>query len=236
MKATDRWGIFTAQNPWLKVSCARLPPSEASPFSWWAAGAKQSERSGAQAALDGFANKEGVGEMQMRSTNLDHHHQEGLVGSARSSPEADLLALARSKGQPLTEHTLRLIRETLELRGVSLEAFVADVRPHFRNNILNPSGFLINRARRFHELARPAQVRVAATTAGRRQRNYARFAKVRNLSSERRKSSLAQHAQPRILDTLGSARGQNEGNVLVCGENNQSGRQTISLYKIPHLS
>jgi hypothetical protein len=165
MKATDRWGIFTAQNPWLKVSCARLPPSEASPFSWWAAGAKQSERSGAQAALDGFANKEGVGEMQMRSTNLDHHHQEGLVGSARSSPEADLLALARSKGQPLTEHTLRLIRETLELRGVSLEAFVADVRPHFRNNILNPSGFLINRARRFHELARPAQVRVAATTS-----------------------------------------------------------------------
>ena len=53
MKATDRWGIFTAQNPWLKVSCARLPPSEASPFSWWAAGAKQSERSGAQAARDG---------------------------------------------------------------------------------------------------------------------------------------------------------------------------------------
>jgi len=128
-------------------------------------GAKQSERSGAQAARDGFANKEGVGEMQTRSTHLDHHHQDILRKSARSSPEAELIALARGKGQLLTEHTLMLIRDALELRGVSLEVFVADVRPHFRNNIVNPSGFLINRARRFHELARPAQVRVAAATS-----------------------------------------------------------------------
>jgi len=33
----------------------------------------------------------------------------------RSGPEAELIALARSKGQILTEHTLRLIRDTLEL-------------------------------------------------------------------------------------------------------------------------
>jgi hypothetical protein len=99
--------------------------------------------------------------MQTRRTNLDHHHQDDVLGkSARSSPEAELISLARGKGQLLTAHTLTLIRALLELRGVSLDAFIADVRPHFRNNILNPSGFLINRARRFHELSRPAQVRV----------------------------------------------------------------------------
>jgi hypothetical protein len=105
--------------------------------------------------------------MQTRSTNPDHHHQEGFVGgSGRSSPEAELISLARGKGQSLTEHSLMLIRDSLELRGVSLEAFVAHVRPHFRNNILNPSGFLINRARRFHELARPAHVRAASKSLG----------------------------------------------------------------------
>lgn len=100
--------------------------------------------------------------MQTRSTRLDHHHQEGIEKSPSASPEAELIALARVKGQLLTEHTLRLIRDSLELREVSLEAFVADVRPHFRNNILNPSGFLINRARRFYELSRPVQVRVSS--------------------------------------------------------------------------
>jgi hypothetical protein len=94
--------------------------------------------------------------MQTRRANLDHHHQEG------SSPEAELIALAHSKGQCLNEHTLRLIRDTLELRGVTLEEFVADVRSHFRNNILNPSGFLIDRARRFHQLSRPAVVPVSS--------------------------------------------------------------------------
>src|SRR5258706_1903982 len=96
--------------------------------------------------------------MQTERTNLDHHHQKGCAstGLACSSPEAELIALARAKGQSLTQHTLRLIRDTLELRGVTLEAFVADVRPHFRNNILNPSGFLINRARQFHQLSRAA--------------------------------------------------------------------------------
>jgi hypothetical protein len=74
-----------------------------------------------------------------------------------------LIALALSKGQVLTEHTLRLIRDTLELRGITFDEFVADVRPHFRNNIRNPSGFLIDRARRFHQLSRPAAVAVAST-------------------------------------------------------------------------
>jgi RNA polymerase subunit RPABC4/transcription elongation factor Spt4 len=104
-------------------------------------------------------------EMQTRRTNPDHHHQKTFATAkqAHSSPEAELIALAKSKGQPLTEHTVGLVRDTLELRGVTLEAFVGDVRPHFRNNILNPSGFLIDRARRFHELARPAAVRVSST-------------------------------------------------------------------------
>ncbi len=70
------------------------------------------------------------------------------------------MLLARGKGQPLTEHTLRLVRDTLELRGMTVEEFVADVRPHFQHNILNPSGFLIDRARRFHQLSRPASVPV----------------------------------------------------------------------------
>jgi hypothetical protein len=96
--------------------------------------------------------------MQTRRTNLDHHHQEGLLstGPAGLSPEAELIALARGKGQLLTEHTLRLIRDTLVLRGVTLARFVADVRPHFRNAIHNPSGFLINFARNFGALSRPA--------------------------------------------------------------------------------
>jgi hypothetical protein len=103
--------------------------------------------------------------MQTRRTNLNHHHQERFVKTTRerSGPEAELIALAQSKGQLLTAHTLGLIRDTLELRGVTLDDFVADVRPHFRNNILNPSGFLIDRARRFHQLSRPAAVAVAST-------------------------------------------------------------------------
>lgn len=104
--------------------------------------------------------------MQTRRTNLDHHHQERFVSTKPcSSPEAELIALARARGQLLTEHTLRLIRDTLELRGVTLEEFIADVRAHFQNNIVNPSGFLINRARHFHQLSRPAAVPVPSTSA-----------------------------------------------------------------------
>jgi hypothetical protein len=105
--------------------------------------------------------------MQTRRTNLNHHHQERFVHRTRecSGPEAELIALAQRKGQVLTEHTLRLIRDTLELRGVTLDEFVVDVRPHFRNNIVNPSGFLIDRARHFQKLSRPAVVPISSTTA-----------------------------------------------------------------------
>jgi hypothetical protein len=91
--------------------------------------------------------------MQTRRTNTDHHHQPKVFALP---PKAELIGLARGKGQVLTEYTFNLIRDTLELRGVSLEDFVADVRPHFRNNILNPSGFLVDRARRCHQLSRAA--------------------------------------------------------------------------------
>jgi hypothetical protein len=96
--------------------------------------------------------------MQTRSTRSDHHHQGSALNEkpASSCLEAELIALARSKGQVLAEHSLRIVLEALELRGVALRDFVEDVRPHFRNNILNPSGFLINRARQFHRLSRPA--------------------------------------------------------------------------------
>ena len=103
-------------------------------------------------------------EMRTRRANLNHHHQDrSMTTSVCPGPVAELIALAQSKGQALTEHTLRLIRDTLELRRVILDAFVVDVRPHFRNNILNPSGFLIDRARRFQPLSRPAVVAVAST-------------------------------------------------------------------------
>ena len=53
---------------------------------------------------------------------------------------------------------------------MALDDFLADVQPQFRNNILNPSGFLIDRARRFHRLTRPAVAPPksvqAAVTAG----------------------------------------------------------------------
>lgn len=89
----------------------------------------------------------------MRSETLDHH--QSRIPNARglyASPEAELIALARNKGQVLSENTLRIIREALELRCVTMAEFLADVRPHFRNNILNPSGFLIDRARHFRRL------------------------------------------------------------------------------------
>jgi len=43
----------------------------------------------------------------------------------------------------------------------ALAELVADVRPHFRNNIFNPSGFLIDRACRFHQVSRLARAPVA---------------------------------------------------------------------------
>jgi hypothetical protein len=100
--------------------------------------------------------------MQTRRTTLNHHQDRFVTTGVGLGPVAELIALAQSKGQVLTDHTLRLLQNTLELRGVTLDAFVADVRPHFRNNILNPSGFLIDRARRFVHLSRPAVVPISS--------------------------------------------------------------------------
>lgn len=95
--------------------------------------------------------------MQTRRMYPDHHQSPLLTKEVRHlSSEAELIALARGKGQVLAERTLQIIRETLELRGICLKDFLEDVRPHFRNNILNPSGFLINRARHFLQVSRPA--------------------------------------------------------------------------------
>jgi hypothetical protein len=145
-KATDRWGSVFVTEPTAKGS-ARSAPSLRS-----------------IGGLVGHRTRQVAREMQTRRTNPDHHHQKGFPNTKLpSSPQADLIALAQGKGQVLTENTLRLIRDTLELRGVTLAEFVADVRPHFRNNILNPRGFLIDRARRFHQLSRAAAVPVYST-------------------------------------------------------------------------
>jgi hypothetical protein len=48
------------------------------------------------------------------------------------------------------------MKETLEIQGVGLEQFVKIIRPHFRHQIRNPSGFMISFARDFHERSRPA--------------------------------------------------------------------------------
>jgi hypothetical protein len=86
-----------------------------------------------------------------------HHHKEILKAGLNSQPpETELISLANAKGQTLTADTLRSIKEALELQGVTLEEFVACIRPHFQRGILNPSGFLISRARNFYSLSSPA--------------------------------------------------------------------------------
>ena len=74
------------------------------------------------------------------------------------SPEAELIALAHSKGQELRGAVLRRICEDLELRGVTLARFVDAVRPHFHNNITNANGFLLSQARNVRGLLEPAIV------------------------------------------------------------------------------
>jgi len=111
--------------------------------------------------------------VQTRRTSLNHHHQERFVKSAeRSGPEAELIALARSKGQILTEHTLRLIRDTLELVEWRLTISLQMFGRSSETISSTPSGFLIDRARRFHRLTRPAvappKSAQAAATAGAR--------------------------------------------------------------------
>jgi len=107
---------------------------------------------------------EEVTKMQTRSTT-DHHHQlssskdspiDRATPGVSATPEAELIALARSKGQELANATLQRVKETLELQGVRLEEFVKIIRPHFRHQIRNPSGFMISFARDFHVRSRPA--------------------------------------------------------------------------------
>ena len=90
------------------------------------------------------------------SSSSHHHHQNNPKPDSFLNPEAELISLARSKGQVLTANTLRIIRECIELRGVTLHEFVEAVRPHFKNAINNPSGFLINFARKSHLESQPA--------------------------------------------------------------------------------
>lgn len=90
-----------------------------------------------------------------------HHHQEKdlkrvFKSQTPQTPEAELIALAHARGQTLAAHTLRTVKETLELQGVALADFVDWARPHLQRGIHNPSGFLISRARNFHTLASPA--------------------------------------------------------------------------------
>lgn len=94
----------------------------------------------------------------MHNERNDPHHHQNQKSEAVSTtetaltPEAALIALANSKGQELTTHTLWTIEEPLELQGVSLEEFVDYAWPHFQNGITNPSGFLISRAQLPHRV------------------------------------------------------------------------------------
>lgn len=98
--------------------------------------------------------------MDVQGTNPHHHQEKDLKRVFKSqtpqTPEAELIALAQAKGQTLAAHTLRTVKETLELQGVALADFVDWARPHLQRGIHNPSGFLISRARNFHTLASPA--------------------------------------------------------------------------------
>lgn len=98
--------------------------------------------------------------MQNQRTNPHHHQEKDLKGvlnpQTTMTPEGELIALAKAKGQPLAAHTLRTIKDSLELQGFTLEEFVEWVRPHLQRGIFNPGGFLISRARNFHMLSSPA--------------------------------------------------------------------------------
>jgi hypothetical protein len=107
-------------------------------------------------------------QQQGRRTNAEPGRTDGLIiikekkmektshPNDELSPQAELVRLTGVKGQTLTAKTLRIIRENLELRGCSLQGFVNIVRPHFKNRITNPSGFLIASCRNLRELSTAA--------------------------------------------------------------------------------
>ncbi len=82
-----------------------------------------------------------------------------------NSPEEELIAFAQGKGQPLTRAVLQGVLEALELRGVTLERFVDAIRTQFGNNIKNPAGFLLDRARKIRSLLDAAVPPAAALKA-----------------------------------------------------------------------
>jgi hypothetical protein len=101
--------------------------------------------------------------MPLQGTNAHHHHQkkESNVVPITQAPltaEAELAALAASRGQTLTAHVLRAINDELELKGATLQEFVEHVRQNFGDGIRNPSGFFISVARKFRSVSRPALI------------------------------------------------------------------------------
>jgi hypothetical protein len=105
---------------------------------------------------------ESRGHQQMpNQRTLPHHHQEKDLKrvskpQAARTPEGELIALADAKGQRLAAHTLRTIKESLELQGVELDEFIDWARAHLQRGIFNPSGFIIIRAHNFRTLSSPA--------------------------------------------------------------------------------
>jgi hypothetical protein len=94
-------------------------------------------------------------------------HPEGLY----ASPEDELKAIYQSKsGEPITIDVLSAIRSNLELRGVSLDDFVLEVRKHAKNDWRNPAGFLRDLSKRFRAKTRSACAPVTAAEA--EEKNY----------------------------------------------------------------
>jgi hypothetical protein len=141
-KATDPTGHFTMRNRWLRVPCVSAP----SPLKH----IRKHEHSPGAARLPEPGRTVGLIIIKGKEMKKTTQPSVGL------SPEAELIQLAATKGQTLTAKTLRVIKENIELRRTSLQDFVALVRPHFKNRITNPSGFLIASSRSFRELSAAA--------------------------------------------------------------------------------
>jgi hypothetical protein len=88
-----------------------------------------------------------------------------------TSPEDELKAIFQSKtGEPMTIDVLSSIRSNVELRLVSMDDFVLEVRKHAKNDWRNPPGFLRDLSKRFRAKTRPASAPVTAAEA--EEKNY----------------------------------------------------------------
>lgn len=86
-----------------------------------------------------------------------------------ASPEDELKAIYEAKaGEPITVELLRAIRTNLELAGVPLGDFVAEVRKQAPNKWRNPGGFLRDLSKRFGAKTRVAGQPVTAAEAAAR--------------------------------------------------------------------